>query len=115
MYSNNRTGNRAAWARGFVALFAIILAMVLALAAFPAEAAPFAYVANLIAGSVSVIDTANNTVVATIPVGSGPFGVAVTQPPQTRRSPSLRTGNTSTLWIKVRTAFRCLTRPPTRW
>jgi hypothetical protein len=40
MYSNNRTGNRAAWARGFVALFAIILAMVLALAAFPAEAAP---------------------------------------------------------------------------
>ena len=37
-----------------------------------------AYVANFEANSVSVIDTATHTVVATVPVGAGPFGVAVT-------------------------------------
>ena len=45
MNGNNRTGSGAAWARGFVALFAV-LAMGLGLLASPAEAAPFAYVAN---------------------------------------------------------------------
>jgi len=40
-------------------------------------AAPFAYITNLDANSVSVIDIASNTVVATIPVGSQPAGVAV--------------------------------------
>ena len=40
MHSNN------SWARGFMALFAIVLAMGLALAACPAEAAPFLYVTN---------------------------------------------------------------------
>ncbi len=40
-------------------------------------AAPFAYIANLDSNSVSVIDIAGNTVVATIPVGSQPAGVAV--------------------------------------
>ena len=77
MRSNNSNGSRAAWARGFMALFAIVLAMGLALAARPAEAAPFAYVANLV-GTVSVIDTATNTVVATVTVGVGPVAVAVT-------------------------------------
>ncbi len=72
MHSNN------SWARGFMALFAIVLATGLALAACPAEAAPFLYVANVNSSSVSVIDTATNTVVATIPVGLFPFGVAVT-------------------------------------
>ena len=72
MHSNN------SWARGFMALFAIVLAMGLALAASPAEAAPFAYVANNGSKTVSVIDTATNKVVATVPVGSFPFGVAVT-------------------------------------
>ena len=67
MHSNN------SWARGFMALFAIVLAMGLALAACPAEAAPFAYVTNSSSGTVSVIDTATNTVVATIPVGSVPL------------------------------------------
>ena len=38
--------SRAAWARGFMALFAIVLAMGLGAMASPAEAAPFAYVAN---------------------------------------------------------------------
>src|SRR5260370_40106277 len=36
------------------------------------------YVANLDGNSVSVADTATNTVTTTIPVGSGPQGVAVT-------------------------------------
>jgi YVTN family beta-propeller protein len=40
-------------------------------------AAPFAYVTNEGSGTVSVLDTASNTVVATVPVGFNPFGVAV--------------------------------------
>jgi YVTN family beta-propeller protein len=60
-----------------MALFAVMLAMGLGLMARPAEAAPFAYVTNG-GSSVSVIDTATNTVVATVGVGSLPFGVAVT-------------------------------------
>lgn len=38
----------------------------------------FAYVPNLRAASVSVIDTASNTVIATIPVGNSPHYVAIT-------------------------------------
>jgi YVTN family beta-propeller protein len=85
MYNNkvltNNTNNnrgRAAWARGFIPLFAV-LAMGLALAASPAEAAPFAYVTNSNDNTVSVIDTASNKAVGTpIPVGNSPLGVAVT-------------------------------------
>src|SRR5262249_38715862 len=44
----------------------------------PAEAKPFAYVTNEFSGTVSVIDTATNTVVATVPVGIEPTGVAIT-------------------------------------
>src|SRR5262244_2845507 len=44
----------------------------------PAEAKPFAYVTNSASNTVSVIDTATNTVVATVPVGSVPLGVAIT-------------------------------------
>ena len=77
--SNNSNGSCAAWARGFMALFAIVLAMGLALAACPAEAAPFLYVANGSDNTVSVIDTATNTVVGLpIPVGSNPQTLAVT-------------------------------------
>ena len=71
MHSNN------SWARGFTALFAIVLATGLAFAACPAEATPFAYVANSGDGTVSVIDTATNTVVATVTVANF-GGVAVT-------------------------------------
>ena len=39
----------------------------------------YAYVANLLGNTVSVIDTTNNTVVKTIPVGTSPWGVAVNQ------------------------------------
>ena len=77
MSSNNSNGSRSAWAWGFMALRAV-LAMELSSMAGPAAAAPFAYVANAGANSVSVIDTATHTVVATIPVGKAPFAVAVT-------------------------------------
>ena len=40
--------------------------------------APFAYVTNSHSNTVSVIDTASNTVVATVPVGNGPIAVAIT-------------------------------------
>jgi YVTN family beta-propeller protein len=48
------------------------------LGARPAGAAPFAYVTNFNSDTVSVISMATNTVVATIPVGSNPLGVAIT-------------------------------------
>ncbi|MCI0597968.1 MAG: beta-propeller fold lactonase family protein [Beijerinckiaceae bacterium] len=49
------------------------------MSARPAEAAPFVYVTNRIANSVSVIDTATNRVVATVPLaGKGPSWAAVT-------------------------------------
>lgn len=55
-------------------------ALALALALLPPAAANAqnAYITNFGDGTVSVIDTAANTVVATIPVGSRPDGVAVT-------------------------------------
>ncbi len=72
MHSNN------SWARGLMALFAS-LAMGLALAACPAEAAPFLYVTNYLDSTVSVIDTATNSVVGLpIPVGNEPQTLAVT-------------------------------------
>jgi YVTN family beta-propeller protein len=84
MHSNNSSGTRAASARRFMAIVAILLAMGLGVMARPAEAAPFAYALNPFSNSntVSVIDTATNppSVVATVtlPVGSLSFGVAVT-------------------------------------
>lgn len=41
------------------------------------QAAPFAYIANNTDATVSVLDTASNTVSATIAVGQAPYGVAV--------------------------------------
>jgi YVTN family beta-propeller protein len=43
-----------------------------------ASLGPYAYIANYGNGTVSVIDTTNNKVTATIPVGSHPVGVAAT-------------------------------------
>ena len=54
------------------------LAMGLGLMARPAAAAPFAYVTNSYDSTVSVIDTATNAVVATVPVGLNPEYLAVT-------------------------------------
>ena len=45
---------------GFYALFAIMLALGLALMASPAATAPFAYVPNSFDNTVSVIDTATH-------------------------------------------------------
>src|SRR3989442_6835324 len=56
-------------------LFALLALMI---GATSVQAQPFAYVANQGSSTVSVIDTASNTVVATIPVGSSPNGVAIT-------------------------------------
>jgi YVTN family beta-propeller protein len=76
MFNDNHE-SRATPARRFMALWAV-LAMGLGLMARPAAAAPFAYVANEGSANVSVIDTATNKVVATVPVGNNPFAVAVT-------------------------------------
>src|SRR6266852_6205678 len=48
-----------------------------AVTVMPAAAQPFAYVTNQGSGSVSVIDVANNTVVATVPVEGRPWAVAI--------------------------------------
>jgi YVTN family beta-propeller protein len=56
----------------------IFVALILNLETTPAVAEPFAYVANFFSNSVSVIDTATNTVVDTVPVGSNPFALDVT-------------------------------------
>src|SRR3979490_3151226 len=56
----------------------LVFLLGMALFAISAQAQTFAYVTNTFANTVSVIDTASNTVVATIAVGGGPFGVAIT-------------------------------------
>jgi YVTN family beta-propeller protein len=76
MNSNNGNRSRAASARGFMVLGAV-LAMGLASMARPAEAAPFAYVANIVSNTISVIDTATNMVVAALPLGEV-TGIAIT-------------------------------------
>jgi YVTN family beta-propeller protein len=52
-------------------------AALLCLIGVAARAAPYAYITNSGSNNVSVIDTATRAVVATIPVGIAPFGVAV--------------------------------------
>ena len=55
-----------------------ITALALLMLVSIAGAAPFAYITNYLDNTVSVIDTATNTVTSTVPVGSSPIGVAVT-------------------------------------
>jgi len=55
----------------------LVSSVIVALVSCVAQAAPFAYITNGASETVSVIDTATNTVVATVGVGSGPIGVAV--------------------------------------
>src|SRR6202795_2935687 len=57
-------------------LVACVLALPLGLWASTSLASPFAYVSNTGSANVSVIDTASNTVVATVSVGTNPAGVA---------------------------------------
>src|SRR5271157_3049767 len=59
----------------FIALMsAAMISMLVSIAG----AAPFAYITNYGNNNVSVIDTVTNTVIATVNVGTGPGGVAVT-------------------------------------
>jgi YVTN family beta-propeller protein len=51
------------------AALALCAALALGIGARPAAAQSFAYVTNSDSNNVSVIDTATNTVVATVPVG----------------------------------------------
>ena len=60
------------------AIRVVILTLLLVVFASAAIAQTKGYVTNAFDDSVSVIDTATNTVSATIPVGSGPQGVAAT-------------------------------------
>src|SRR5271165_25214 len=62
------------------ALCALSAAFVLGWGTNRASAAPFAYVTNAFASSVSVVDTATNQITATIalPTGSVPFAAAMT-------------------------------------
>jgi YVTN family beta-propeller protein len=78
MPSINCKRSRTLWGQGFATLWAMLAMGLGAALASPAEAAPFAYVANNGDGTVSVIDTATRKLVATIPVGRGGDGVAVT-------------------------------------
>ncbi|MCH8274225.1 MAG: YncE family protein [Armatimonadetes bacterium] len=58
-------------------LSALLLVATAAVHSSQAEAQAFAYVSNLGGNTVSVIDTATNSVIATVPVGFAPTGVAV--------------------------------------
>ena len=53
-----------------------LLAAVFTLASEAVHAEPFAYVPNEESGTISVIDTQNDTVVATIKAGKKPRGIA---------------------------------------
>ena len=55
----------------------LTLLIALLASAGAAFATPYAYIANRFSNSVSVIDTATDTVIADIAVGAGPWGVAV--------------------------------------
>ena len=68
--------------RGIVQHLAIVLLLVisvgLGLGTATTQAQTRAYVTNSQDNTVSVIDTATNTVVATVPVGVNPSGIAIT-------------------------------------
>ena len=58
-------------------LLVTIVSLLMLAAAGIAQAQPFAYITNQVSDNVSVINTATNTVVATVAVGFTPRGVAV--------------------------------------
>jgi len=62
----------------FLNVFCLACLLGMALLAVPAQAKQFAYVTNSGSSSVSVIDTATNTVTATVGVGGRPVAVAIT-------------------------------------
>ena len=60
------------------AILWLALIFTVAIGWLPVQAQPFAYVTNGFSNNVSVINTASNSVVATVTVGSVPYGVAIT-------------------------------------
>ena len=58
-------------------LFSISFAVLMSLAVGVAQAQPFAYVTNQNDNNVSVINTASDVNLGTIPVGTGPRGLAI--------------------------------------
>src|SRR5690349_8003716 len=81
--------------RGFAFTITWLLVFIYALSAGgnTAQAQTRAYVANSCSNTVTVIDTATNSLIATIPVGIAPEGIALT-PDGTRAYVSNRVGNT---------------------
>ena len=73
--------HRTIWQHLSIVLFLLLL-MGAGLDTATAQARTRAYVTNIISNTVSVIDTATNTVVATIPIGGEPLGIAITPAPQ---------------------------------
>jgi YVTN family beta-propeller protein len=76
-----------------VALLCLSAVLSLWLPTPAAHATPFAYITNNGSNNVTVIDTANNTVTATVAVGPNPTGVAV-HPAGTRVYVANQSGNT---------------------
>ena len=63
--------------RASIQLWSAVSALLFGFALSASHAAPFAYITNKSANTVSVIDIATKTVTATVPVGMGPEGVGV--------------------------------------
>jgi YVTN family beta-propeller protein len=73
--------NRTQWTKVFARVLIAFATLAAPVAARPAQAQTFAYVADLHTSTISAIDTASNTVVATVtlaPLRSEPYGVAIT-------------------------------------
>ena len=79
------------WQRLSIVLF-LLLSMGVGLSTVTAQAQTQAYVTNNGSNTVSVIDTATNTVVATIPIGGEPLGIAITPAPQAPTSKQCKHG-----------------------
>ena len=62
--------------RAYLLLTCIVLLGLMVLTAPAAQAEPFAYITHLFSNNVEVIDTATNTVTATVPVGNVTQGAA---------------------------------------
>jgi YVTN family beta-propeller protein len=76
MHRNDSNPSCALWARGFAALWAVVV-LAAAYSARPAAAEPFAFALLFDTDEFSMIDLATNEVVAMVPL-SGPFQKAVT-------------------------------------
>ena len=84
--------------RVLLAMLAVFVALSVGASAAVAATSTRAYVANQTSNTVSVIDTATNAVIATVPVGTDAVGVAVAVVPIAPRSlPAVV--RTSTTWL----------------